>query len=119
MERVTNAFDTPLSVYFHSNRPISNGTGKGDIVSVQGWQPYSLQESLRRFKRIDGASHPYHAKFGVAQSAKYDWFLAAPKRHEPPYMLADTDTLYQCTGAEIRRRFKTMRSQLVIGISAC
>ena len=115
-----------------------------------------MQESQRRFKRSDGASHPYHAKFGVAQSAKYDFFFSAAGRARtpPPFLLADTDvirrsrraeptdhsselthpalvllsrltraasccvprqTIYQCTAAEMRTRFRAFGTPLVIG----
>ena len=61
-----------------------------------------MQESQRRFKRSDGASHPYHAKFGVAQSAKYDFFFSAAGRARtpPPFLLADTDVTRRSRRAE-------------------
>lgn len=88
-----------LGVFFHSNRPLLLNNSQS-LVAVQGWQPFDLQESLRRFKRADGASHPYHARFGVAQSAKYDFFFSAVARAKtpPPYLLADTDVCHHGSG---------------------
>jgi len=128
---VDSATSSSLNVYFHSNRPLKPNNTHG-LVAVQGWRPYSYTDSVKRYKRSDGASHPYHAKFGVAQSAKYDFLFRevlgdeqqqqqqqqqqqAPTRAPPPYLLADTDVIFQCSAAEIRARFERLGSPLVIG----
>ena len=117
-----------MNVYFHSNRPLRTNNTHG-LVTVQGWRPYSYAESLAKFKRSDGASHPYHAKFGVAQSAKYEFLFREvlgdeqqqqqqqqPRtRAPPPYLLADTDVIFQCSADEIRARFERFGVPLVIG----
>ena len=118
-----SASTEPLGVFFHSNRPLRNGTL--GLVGVAGWRPLSPRDTFARFKRADGATHPYHFKFGVAQSAKYDWWFDAVREQHgsglrPPYVLTDTDTVFQCTADEMRARFNALRrtaggADLVVG----
>ena len=52
---------------------------------------------------------PYHWQVTLHQSFKVNWLLGAAKGAPEPWVLADTDTIFQqCDAAEVRRRLERL-----------
>ena len=54
-------------------------------------------------------------KFALHQGFKYQWLFSKATNEPEPWLLADTDVVVQCSAQEMRERFASFRSPLVIG----
>ena len=119
-----------LPVFFHTNRPLRNGSDALGLQVISGWWA-AAHDIVRERAQFAKSEFPYHAKFALHQARKYEWMLEflATRRREgstvapdtsseltEPWLLADTDTVFQCTASEFRRRWRRLGSPaLVIG----
>ena len=110
--------------FFHTNRPISSPSFD-DLAAHTGWwaDTHNMREyEVRTTKLFKRDEFPYHAKFAGLQGWKYQWLAAStaraainPTAFAEPWLLMDTDTVVQCSGAELRERFLRFGKPLVIG----
>ena len=110
--------------FFHTNRPISSPSFD-DLAAHTGWwaDTHNMREyEVRTTKLFKRDEFPYHAKFAGLQGWKYQWLAAStaraavnPTAFAEPWLLMDTDTVVQCSGAELRERFLKFGKPLVIG----
>ena len=129
-ERMSAADSTDaFHVFFHTNRRLRSPPSTRGLVMHSGWwadthnmRPFEKGTRESKFKREE---FPFHARFASHQAFKYQWLsgLAAAEMASSlaaapwpqPWLLMDTDTVVQCSGAEMRARFEAFGSPLVIG----
>jgi hypothetical protein len=77
-------------------------------------QPFEKGTRESRYRREE---FPYHSRFASHQAFKYQWLAAINEksRWAEPWLLMDTDTVVQCSAAELRERFARFHSPLVVG----
>ena len=95
----------PLDVLFHSNRPVFEPPS-GDFRKVVGWWGGRVSALLPETSKLPvtgpyrRGKHPKKLKhyWNLPQSLKYHWSLdAAPPKEDAPFLLTDTDTIFQCS----------------------
>lgn len=112
----------PLPLFMHTNRATQPPPRSSHFDLRTGWWSDRHNISFRKGKGTHG---PWGAG-GVAFLFKYDWMLetagalpvSGPHDAVPvtdPWMLVDTDTVFQCGAAELRRRFAHFGTPLVYG----
>ena len=97
---------TPLSVFMHTNRAVRPGAKRLGFELRTGWWAETHDVAALR-RRLPKRNFPYHWQVTLHQSFKVSWLLGAAKGAPEPWVLADTDTIFQqCDAAEVRRRFE-------------
>ena len=108
-----------MDVLFYTNWPLrSNAAG---FRAHSGWwnQPERLQDLQRRLPAApprvverESWTLPETLKFAWAANAS-----AGAKKDDDlqPWLLTDVDVVFQCTADELRRRFPSFRTPLVVG----
>ena len=120
----------PVDVYLHTNKPVREPAAALTGLRMHtGWSGAGRSEALPA--RIEAAERALDEKqrrqglkrWNLQQVFKYEWLLGrliAERRssalEEAPWVLADTDTLWTCSGAEMRRRFDSFGAELVVGL---
>ena len=83
-------------------------------TSLDRWAETHDVAKLRR--TLPKRNFPYHWQVTLHQSFKVNWLLGAARGAPEPWVLADTDTIFQqCDAAEVRRRFERLGAPLVVG----
>ena len=105
----------PLSVFMHTNRAVRPGAKRLGFELRTGWWAETHDVAALR-RRLPKRNFPYHWQVTLHQSFKVSWLLGAAKGAPEPWVLADTDTIFQqCDAAEVRRRFELLGAPLVVG----
>ena len=105
----------PLSLFMHTNRAVRPGAKRLGFELHTGWWADSHDVAKLR-KTLPKRNFPYHWQVTLHQSFKVNWLLGAARDAPEPWVLADTDTIFQqCDAAEVRRRFERLRAPLVVG----
>jgi hypothetical protein len=105
----------PLAVFFHTNRPLRNATAA--YAPRTGWwaSTHDINGERRMFAKSE---FPYHSRFALHQARKYEWMAAWVARATvpppEPWLLADTDTVFQCTAEEWRQRWAQLGSPALL-----
>ena len=98
----------PLSVFMHTNRAVRPGAKHLGFELRTGWWAETHDVAALR-RRLPKRNFPYHWQVTLHQSFKVSWLLGAAKGAPEPWVLADTDTIFQqCDAAEVRRRFELL-----------
>ena len=103
---------------FHTNRPVQ-ASPDAAVRAVPGWWGELAALALGTFnvtgpyRRSPNAMKKLKAKWNLPQSLKFEWSLAAAS--SDVWLLADTDTVFQCTPAELYDRFRALKTPLVVG----
>ena len=108
----------PLKLYIHTNRPLRPTSPAVCVEPTTGWwadvdaNRQSVQQAVEKYKRQ--TNKPWN----LLQAYKYHWLLQALEGlpDDEPWVMTDTDTLFQCEADEMRRRFLELGSPpLVVG----
>ena len=92
---------TPLSVFMHTNRAVRPGAKRLGFELRTGWWAETHDVAALR-RRLPKRNFPYHWQVTLHQSFKVSWLLGAAKGAPEPWVLADTDTIFQqCDAAEV------------------
>ena len=135
-----HAANSSVHVLFHTNRPLQpfytsiefqrHREGDAEFAWRAGWWGDRATRDLGATYKVTGryrspkkVAKKLKAKWNLPQSLKFEWSLSASRdlagvassSSSTPYILADTDTVFQCTPSEIRRVFDSFHSPLVIG----
>ena len=90
----------PLSVFMHTNRAVRPGAKRLGFELRTGWWAETHDVAALR-RRLPKRNFPYHWQVTLHQSFKVSWLLGAAKGAPEPWVLADTDTIFQqCDAAE-------------------
>ena len=106
---------TPLSLFMHTNRAVRPGAKRLGFELRTGW--WAETHDVAKLRRtLPKRNFPYHWQVTLHQSFKVSWLLGVAKGAPEPWVLADTDTVFQqCDAAEVRRRFERLGAPLVVG----
>jgi hypothetical protein len=109
-----------LEALFHTNRPLLQSPV--DMRATSGWWGEQAVERLGDFKvtgpyRKCRESCPRKLKhrWNLPQMLKYEWALTSSHAASDLLILADTDSVFQCTPRELRARFASFGTPLVVG----
>lgn len=106
-----------MDVLFHTNRALlPDASG---FRAVAGWWGNRAAMMFPQYPKTGpylrtNASRKLKNKWNKPQSLKYEWALNA-SRSDQPFVLVDTDTIYQCTPNELLRRFESFGAPVVVG----
>ena len=92
----------PLSLFMHTNRAVRPGAKRLGFELRTGW--WAETHDVAKLRRtLPKRNFPYHWQVTLHQSFKVNWLLGAAKGAPEPWVLADTDTIFQqCDAAEVR-----------------
>ena len=109
---VRDASTRPLQLFVHTNRPLRPPNDAVRVNATTGWWPDDVgQEAVaklaQRWKRQT------HKPWNLLQAHKYTWLLQrlASLPNGEPWLMTDTDTMFQCDADELRLRFHALGSQ--------
>ena len=110
-----------VDVFLHTNRAFTAPPSGSSYRAHAGWAAETVAGPGRTIINISRQRAElnccWRAPWNTHGCYKYDWMLhewrkkkhsgqASPMRRSP-VLLADTDVLFQCTAAELRRRFES------------
>ncbi|KAL3928507.1 MAG: hypothetical protein SGPRY_002359 [Prymnesium sp.] len=105
-----------MEVFFHTNRSLQGPPSGSGFVPRVGW----VGETRRIASLLAKWDCCTRAPWNLPQSFKYEWMLgqamhSADQDPNRVIMLADSDTVFQCSPQEIVERFRSFGAQLVVG----
>lgn len=114
--QITRRLATPrTAIFLHTDRPVrARPPSYQDLEVVTGWTASRLGAGwVATVARKFGKNIPRERQ--IHQTAKYAWQLeAGAKASSELWVSIDTDTVVQCDGAEIARRYASFGANLVI-----
>ena len=100
-----------LTVFLHTDLPISHGETLADARTVTGWANISSVAALRAHWQ-----QQTRVTRNLDQTFKYAWLVQAGQQQPAvePWMLTDTDVIVQCSASEVAQRFADFHVPLVV-----
>jgi hypothetical protein len=105
----------PAAVFLHTNRDVrARPPTYRELEVVTGWTADRLGPKWQAGVQRKFGKHIMRER-QIHQTAKYQWLIEAGRNASTaPWVMIDTDTVVQCDGAEMARRFASFGADLVV-----
>ena len=104
-----------MDVLFYTNWPLRPDAA--GFRALQGWWSDRGQALRERLPRSPPRSRMHNGSgWTLAETLKFEWAgSSASSSHSDPQLVSDADVVFQCTAAELHRRFPSFRTPIVVG----
>ena len=126
MPPMASSSSADMSIFIHANTHVRPVPATAGLQVTQGWWNDSHAAEIAQ-ARDTLPKHSMRTQWNLDQVFKYQWLLDELTQGNPlrngPLAIVDADTVFQCNGTELRRRFDRIKSPLVRAthgsVSAC